>query len=118
MMEFRKCWDLTTIPAAALKDECKRRKVQAGPQTPGRPKLLRPCAGCGMMLGAKDMRKHGPVCTVWRRGQARKAATAETAQAETQKSAHEEIRQEVRQEIRQAGGRRLPVSAGSVLVLR
>jgi hypothetical protein len=52
-------WDLSTIPDPAFNSEIGRRR---GARGAARPKVLRPCQSCGLLLGARERRGVCPGC--------------------------------------------------------
>ena len=50
--------DLTQIDTPTLRAEVNRRTAKEHPQA----KVMRPCVGCGAMLGARERRKPCPKC--------------------------------------------------------
>jgi rubrerythrin len=54
----RLCPPLELIPTAVIRSEVNRRTARESPKH----KTLRPCAGCGAMLGARERRKPCPKC--------------------------------------------------------
>ena len=54
----RLCPPLELIPTAVIRCEVNRRTAAESPKH----KTLRPCAGCGFMLGARERRKACPKC--------------------------------------------------------
>jgi hypothetical protein len=54
--------DLSEVPTASLYSEIGKRRVAARGKGGGRPKVLRRCLLCEVMLGTAEMRKHVPQC--------------------------------------------------------
>lgn len=54
-------FDLSTIPDHILHTESARRR-RATQIEPPRPQIKRPCRFCQELFGARDMRKHQPIC--------------------------------------------------------
>ena len=55
--------DMATIPDDVLAREWSRRAVaKRDSSLGGRKKVLKPCPGCGALMGAREMRMHRPVC--------------------------------------------------------
>jgi hypothetical protein len=53
--------DLSEVPTSSLYSEIGKRRV-AKRKAGGRPKVLRRCMLCEVMLGTAEMRKHVPQC--------------------------------------------------------
>ena len=60
-MEYRKSWNLRSIPDFLLSSEWCRR-ANAKRAEPARKKVMRPCKHCGWLYGYRDLRAHLPVC--------------------------------------------------------
>jgi hypothetical protein len=54
----RLCPPLELIPTAVIRSEVNKRTARESPKH----KSLRPCAGCGVMLGARERRLPCPFC--------------------------------------------------------
>jgi hypothetical protein len=61
-VKYRDTWDVTTIPDDVLTAERNRRISLQRDDAP-RAKVMRPCPWCRKSFGARDLRKHGPVCS-------------------------------------------------------
>jgi|SRR5579884_236224 len=61
MTRWTQDFDITTVPDEVLLAESARR-LRARQVNPPRPKVTRPCEFCQELFGARDMRKHRPVC--------------------------------------------------------
>jgi hypothetical protein len=61
-VDYRETWDLSTIPDDVLTRE-RNRRISAQREMPPRAKVMRPCPWCGWRFGARDLRKHVPVCS-------------------------------------------------------
>lgn len=60
-------FDLSTIPDHILHAESARRRRRAQLEPP-RPRVHRPCEFCLELFGAREIRKHRPVCPKRRQG--------------------------------------------------
>src|SRR5215469_14087676 len=61
LVDWTPQFDITSVPDAVLLAESARR-LRARQRTAPRPKIKRPCAFCQELFGAREMRKHLPLC--------------------------------------------------------
>jgi hypothetical protein len=59
--DWEPTWDLTTVPAKEFNSEAGRRR---GAYAHNKPKVMRPCVGCGLNLGAREQRQPCVGCGV------------------------------------------------------